>query len=142
MLTLGKTALAIAGGGILLGTLLGSVAHPVMKRPPEPTWGHLLQGRDTADETGEAEAFIASFDPYMGPDSYAPAFAHETVHDWEPEYPSWTYSDFTEGVPAIGEEHEDLPLIEALPVSLDQPVAPQDAAPLAEAPANGLEPLY
>jgi hypothetical protein len=142
MHTIGRMALTVAAGGVVLGMLLGKAADPVMKRAPVPAWSHLLQERNTAGEADEAEAFVASFDPYMGPDSYAPAFAHEVVLDWEPDYPSWTYSDFTEEVQAIGEE-DDVPPIETLPVAPDEPLAPQDAVPLAEAtPPDGLEPLY
>jgi len=148
MLTIGKMALTIATGGILLGALLGEAADPVMKRAPEPSWGHVLRGPET-DTPNEAEAFLAEFDPFMGPDSYAPTWADEAAVDWEPHYPSWTYSDFSVDM-EFSEEFSDIaeggqpePTVEPL-ASEDLPSPEPQVVPPASAaaPADGLAPLY
>jgi len=144
MLTIGKMVLTIATGGILLGALLGKAADPVMKRAPEPSWAHTLRAPD-ADTPNEAESVLADFDPFIGPDSYAPTWANEVVTDWEPHYPSWTYSDFPVDVgfpdelADIPADEQPEPAVELLPPEV---LAAQEPPALAVAPADGLGPLY
>ena len=143
MLTIGKLALTIVpAGGILLGAVLGEAAHPVMKQPPELPWRGAPDATvATGDPSEMAQAMLADFDPAMGPDSYAPAFANDELHDWEPDYPTWSYSNFSEDVSEAVEE----PVIafEMLPLSSDEAVAPQaEPQQVDSPPADGLAPIY
>ena len=133
-----RTALTVAAGGVALGVLLGQAADPVMKRPPEPAWSPAA--RTPHDGASQNAAMLADFEPFPDRDSYAPPFANEILTDWEPDYPSWTYSDFSDDA-VEGEQPE--PSIEALPLPPEElsPLA-TEAEQVSAARPDNLGPLY
>jgi len=91
----GKLVLAIVTGGVALGVVLGAAVHPEMKHAPEPPRQAALQEpTDTSYQLAEFGSPDTA--PTWAHDSYPPAWASEEVTNWEPRYPAWTYSDFSD----------------------------------------------
>ena len=81
--TLAKFMAVTLGGGLLLGTIGGQLANPVMlQRAGEEPWREMLEPNIGAGDTGMmAEAPPRDLRPYGGRYSYVPAFADEGI-DW------------------------------------------------------------
>ena len=95
----GLLALAIVTGGVGLGALLGSAADPDPKRPPEPAWRGTVPVAYDSTTPAAAPTYALGY-PAAPRDSYPPAWAHEEITDWEPDYPAWIYSDHPPPPPA------------------------------------------
>jgi hypothetical protein len=115
----GKLALATVTGGIALGAVLGLAANPVPTHAPEAPRQAALQDPGAADTSYQlADTGFVEPAPGWGADSYAPSWASEELRDWEPGYPAWTYTDFS-----------------------DEPVRPPaEAEPATTAPAPAADP--
>ena len=130
--------LAIVTGGVGLGTLLGSAANPQPKRPPDPPWLGATQA--TADDAAypPAAADAWQLTPYR--ESSAPSWAGEELADWEPPYPEWSYSDWSDE-PAAAPDAQPDEVAAAEAVAHADSEAPEALAP--EPPTEGnLDALY
>ena len=140
MLGTGKMALMLLAGGPLLGALLAAAANPVMKAPPEQPWRAGLQAPYDAEPAYPAEAAQLGWQDY--PDSYAPPWLGEEITDWEPDYPAWAYSEFSEIPTPQAAEQAPPPVIEVPPLTpLNDAQPAAEAAPVS-APPDGLAPIY
>jgi hypothetical protein len=76
MFQAGKLMLGVVGGGVLLGTALAGLAHPVPKAAPEAPWGQLGNTQIAYDpDYRYIEPLPEDLSPHSLPDGYAPAFA-------------------------------------------------------------------
>lgn len=138
MRTRGFVVLAVVGGGVTLGAVLGAAAQPVMRNLPDAAASMAVAPMVV---TGSSYQFVEAGPEDLSPysDSYAPAYASGAIENWDPEYPAWTYSDFGEDAvePALDEAQV---VLESEPVELPEvAVAPP---PPQQRIADSLGPLY
>lgn len=96
MPALAKLAVAVIGGGVALGSMLGNAAHPVMKEAPEAPWRDAVQSAVAASPVYQlmVEAPPEDLSPYGYGNT--PTWAREELVSYEPDYPEWTYSELVD----------------------------------------------
>lgn len=87
MSAVAKFLMVTIGGGLLLGTIGGQLANPVvLERAGEKPWREQPHADIAASNGVMAEAPPPDPNPYGGRYSYAPAFADEAIEIWPDPY--------------------------------------------------------
>lgn len=89
MSTVAKFLVVTIGGGLLLGTIGGHLANPVMLQRGDEPWRQPTIGGGESPAVAEAQP--QDLLPYGGRYSHAPAFADEPMEPWPERYanPEW-----------------------------------------------------
>ncbi|MEO6389197.1 MAG: hypothetical protein ABIT16_07840 [Croceibacterium sp.] len=105
----GTLALAIIGGGIALGSVLGAAAHPQMQHIATP--GFQLSGRPAIELAGQGQVWVeAGPEDLSVADGYRPDLDYDKVvsADWIDSGAQWYGEDPAAEAPAAASSDPDL----------------------------------